>query len=266
VVDTVEQTYEIPMVAPGRQLVIIPIGMPGAGRLVTQPIEAPHAGGTRYLFVGRMEARKGMIELGQAFAQVAQRDPQACLWIVGADNSGNDGFAARTGKSYPQAMKALWGESIASRVHFFGRISDEEKNDLYAQCDVLVAPSRYESFGMMYLEAMRYGKPTIGTNVGGVPEVVLDGVTGLLVPPEAPDRLAEAMLTLGANPDLRRRMGVAGLRRFEESFSLYSLGRQTENFYWQVLDDWHGWSGRAPRLPEPAATIPFRPAVGRRVA
>jgi hypothetical protein len=92
-------------------------------------------------------------------------------------------------------------------------------------------------------------------------------VTGLLVPPEAPDRLAEAMLTLGADAGLQRRMGAAGLRRFEEAFSLYSLGRQTENFYRQVLDEWHGRSGLAPRRPEPAATIPFRPAAaGRRVA
>ncbi|MEJ7638761.1 MAG: glycosyltransferase family 4 protein [Singulisphaera sp.] len=269
VLDTVEETYEIPLEAPGRQVTVIPVGMPGAGSLVRRSVEAPHAGGTRYLFVGRLEARKGVLELGQAFARVAAQDPRASLWIIGADNSAHDGFATRTGGNYKRALESLWGKEITSRAHFFGRVADEEKNYLYSECDVLVAPSLYESFGMIFLEAMRYGKPVIGTSVGGVPEVVADGVTGLLVPAEAPERLAEAMLTLGANPTLRREMGAAGLRRFEEQFSLYSLGRQTENFYRQVLDDWHGRaSGFAPGLPmEPGADIvPFRPAEGRKVA
>jgi glycosyltransferase involved in cell wall biosynthesis len=159
-------------VVPGRQLAVFPLGMPSAGRIGRKAIAAPCAGGTRYLFVGRLEARKGVLELGEAFARVAARDPRASLWIVGGDNSGHDGFAERTGTTYPQALGALWGEDVAARVHFFGKLSDEEKNYLYSQCDVLVAPSRYESFGLIFLEAMRYGKPTIGTDVGGVPEVV----------------------------------------------------------------------------------------------
>lgn len=266
VVDTVEQTYDIPMAAHGRRLTVIPLGMPGAGRLARRPVEAPDCGGTRYLFVGRMEARKGVLELGEAFARVAGRDPKASLWIVGADNSVNDGFKARTGGNYRKALEAIWGKDVAARVHFFGKITDEEKNDLFARCDVLVAPSLYESFGLIFLEAMRYGKPVIGTSVGGVPEVVDDGVNGLLVPSEAPDRLAEAMIRLGGDADLRRDMGARGLRRFEETFSLYSLGRQTEHFYRQVLEDWHGRSAVAPKLTQHAANDEARRDAGRSAA
>jgi glycogen(starch) synthase len=161
----------------------------------------------------------------------------------------------------------LWNEDIASRVHFFGKVSDEEKNDLFARSDVLVAPSLYESFGLIFLEAMRFGKPVIGTDVGGIPEVVEAGQTGLLVPTEAPERLAEAMLRLGSSPDLRREMGAKGLRRFESLFSLYPLGRLSENFYRQVLEDWHGRSYNAPRRPslEAAIVLP-RPDSGRDAA
>ena len=247
VVGTVEDAYEIPMEFHGRRLAVIPLGMPGAGRLSRRPVDAPEFGGTRYLYCGRLEARKGILELGRAFAQVAARDPKASLWIVGADNSVHDSFKARTGGTYRQALEAMWGPEVTNRVTFFGRLADEEKNELYARCDVLVAPSRYESFGLIFLEAMRYGKPTIGTEVGGVPEVVDAGRTGLLVPSESVERLSEAMLTLGSRPDLRREMGAAGLRRFDEMFSLYSLARQTENFYRQILEDWHGRSFGAPR-------------------
>jgi len=262
VVDTVEETYGIPMEAHGRRVAVIPLAIPGAGRLTKRPVEARQFGGTRFLFVGRMEARKGVTELGEAFKREAERDPNASLWIVGGDNSDNDGFAARTGGSYRRWLENLWGEEIASRVHFFGKITDEEKNFLFSECDVLVAPSRYESFGIIYLEAMRYGKPTIGTTVGGIPEVVADGVTGLLVPSESPDRLAEAMTRLGSSPELRGRMGAAGFRRFEETFSQYTLGRRSENFYRQVIDDWHGRLDQAPsRHSEPAATVPFHQAL-----
>ena len=263
VVDTVEQTYEIPAETNGRRLAVIPLGMPSATRLVRKPIEAPDAGGVKYLFVGRMEARKGILELGKAFAKVAKADPTASLWVVGADNSRCDGFYDRTGTDYRGAMVAMWGKKIASRVCFLGKISDEQKNDLFARCDVLVAPSMYESFGIIFLEAMRYGKPVIGTNVGGIPEVVADGETGLLVPSEDADSLAKAMTRLGSSPQLRREMGSKALRRFESLFSLYPQGRQTENFYRQVLEDWHGRSFHAPRRVSEVEPVASLPAEGR---
>jgi len=83
--------------------------MPGAGRLATRAVEAPHHGGTRYLFVGRLEARKGILDLGRAFARVAERDPGASLWIVGADNSVHDGFRARTGGGLSRGVEGNLG-------------------------------------------------------------------------------------------------------------------------------------------------------------
>src|SRR5581483_40578 len=181
----------------------------------------------KFLYVGRLEARKGPLELAEAFAKVARLIPRASLWLVGADNSHNDGFYARTGMTYVDKLKSYWPPEIAERVHFCGSLSAAEKNYLYSQCDVFVAPSRYESFGLIFLEAMRYGKPAIGTQVGGIPEIVQDGKTGLLVPVESATDLADAMLTLGKDAKLRARLGAAGLKRFEEEFTLRRCAART---------------------------------------
>ena len=240
VVSTVASTYRVPLSYHGRRLAVIPLGMPSVDRIPLREIDRPPSDGTRFLYIGRFETRKGVLELGQAFAQVAQEDPKATLWIVGADNSLNDGFAARTGKTYPQALQEMWSDDVRRRVHFFGKIDDAAKNYLLSACDLLVAPSLYESFGLMYVEAMRAGKPVIGTSAGGIPEVVEDGRTGLLVPPGDVPSLVEAMLRMGRDPALRQSFARGALERFEERFSLYNLGRMTENFYREVLEEWHG--------------------------
>ncbi len=246
VVRTVESTYHVPLTYHGRRLAVIPLGLPSVDRIPFRQVETPAAGGTKFLYIGRFEARKGILELAEAFARVARHDAAATLWLVGADNSAADGFAARTGKTYVQALYDCWGEEIQKRVHFFGKVDDAAKNYLLSVCDVLVAPSLYESFGLMYVEAMRAGKPVIGSNAGGIPEVVDDGETGLLVPPGDALALAMAMLRLGTDADLRHTLGREALERFEQRFTLYNFGHQTENFYREVLDEWRGSSCRAP--------------------
>jgi glycosyltransferase involved in cell wall biosynthesis len=86
--------------------------------------------------------------------------------------------------------------------------------------DILVQPSTRETFGRTLLEAMAIGKPVIASRVGGMPEVVADLETGLLVPEEDPQSLAAAIITLLEDPSWARRMGEAGRRRVEQVFSL----------------------------------------------
>jgi len=78
-------------------------------------------------------------------------------------------------------------------------VTSEVREQLYKDCAILVVPSRYESFGMVFLEAMRYGTPVISCRAGGIPEVVEDGVTGILVPVEDVDKLALAIIDLLTN-------------------------------------------------------------------
>jgi glycosyltransferase involved in cell wall biosynthesis len=100
---------------------------------------------------------------------------------------------------------------------------------------MMVAPSHYESFGMMYVEAMAFGRATIGCPVGGVPEIVLDGRTGLLVKPDDEHALAEAILSLAADPQRCAAMGRAGYERFHERFTAERMAEETLTFYEAVL-------------------------------
>ena len=88
---------------------------------------------------------------------------------------------------------------------------------------------------MAVLEAMAAGLPVVATAVGGTPEVVVDGVTGLLVPPRDPHALAEAILRLLRDPDLRKRMGGAGRERVAAHFSVEQMVQRTEKLYEHLL-------------------------------
>lgn len=252
VVGTVVSAYGIPLPYHGRRLAVIPLGLPPACRIPYRPIETPGAAAVRFLYVGRLERRKGVLELAEAFAAEARHDPRAVLWLVGADNSSGDGHLESTGTTYADSMRAYWPADVSDRVHFLGDLDDAAKNHLVSACDVLVAPSLYESFGLVFVEAMRAGKPVIGTRAGGIPEVVAEGETGLLVPPGDAGALAEAMLRLATDPGLRRSLGTRGLSRYERLFDLSDFGRRSEDFYRAVLEEWHGSRGRSFGSREPA--------------
>jgi sugar transferase (PEP-CTERM/EpsH1 system associated) len=106
---------------------------------------------------------------------------------------------------------------------------------ILALLDVFVLPSLWEGLPIALLEAMAAGLPVVATRVGGVPEVVVDGVTGFLVPPRDPQALADAILRLLRDPDLRRRMGEAGHARVAEHFSVEQMVGKTEALYEQLL-------------------------------
>ena len=107
----------------------------------------------------------------------------------------------------------------AAADHFEGEVSEPRSTELFARCDIFCAPSRYESFGLMNLEAMMFSRPVVSCRVGGIEEVVVSGETGILVDPDDADGLLDALRTLVDDPALRQRMGTAGRRRFEAEFS-----------------------------------------------
>ncbi len=95
-------------------------------------------------------------------------------------------------------------------MQLLGQVSGERLSELYRECSLFVAPSLWESFGLVFLEAMAQGKAVVGTTAGGIPEVVEDGLTGLLVPPGDANALAGAVLSLIGDPDRCAAMGRAG--------------------------------------------------------
>ncbi|MCL4553382.1 MAG: glycosyltransferase family 4 protein [Candidatus Marsarchaeota archaeon] len=118
--------------------------------------------------------------------------------------------------------------NLDGRVVFAGAVPEEELPEFYAACDVFVMPSREgqnkhggtitEGFGIVFLEAGASGKPVVGTRVGGIPDAVVDGVTGLLVTPGNKKQLAEAIIALLQDPTLEKRLGEAARSRAEQEF------------------------------------------------
>jgi len=114
---------------------------------------------------------------------------------------------------------------------------------LYSHAAVFCCPSVYEPFGIINLEAMACETAVVASAVGGILEVVVDGETGILVPPAKADALVAALTRLLNDPDTRRRMGQAGRRRVEAQFSWASVAERTERVYRDAIDDFKTSAG-----------------------
>lgn len=151
------------------------------------------------LFVGSNMHRKGVPDLIKAAPGVVQEVPQAKFVVVGND------------KSVGQ-LKALCSDlKVADSFEFAGWKSQQDLLNYYQRATVFVMPSLTEALGVTFLEAMAAGVPVIGTNVGGIPEIIQDGFNGLLVPVESPQSITEAINQLLSDEPLRKRLTANAL-------------------------------------------------------
>jgi glycosyltransferase involved in cell wall biosynthesis len=172
--------------------------------------------------IGRLCDVKGQRELIAALAQL----PDAQAVLVGADLEQGGAFQTALEREAERL-------GVRDRVVFAGRREDAAR--VLAELDVLALPSWTEGLPLVVLEAMAQRRPVVATPVGGTPEVVVDGETGLLVPPRDPDALAAALRRLLGDADLRRRMGEAGYERARERFSAGAMTRRVLAIYDEVL-------------------------------
>ena len=131
--------------------------------------------------------------------------------------------------------------NVEDKVLFLGQQNNEEIVRYFDLCDVFILASRNivlkrrvlaEGFGIVFLEANSFGKPVIAGNSGGIPDAVIDGVTGLLVNPEDPKEIAQAIIRLLKDEALAKRLGENGRRRVEREFNL----EITENKLKEIID------------------------------
>jgi len=171
--------------------------------------------------VANVAARKAQDVLVHAIQQLTGDMPDVHCWIVGSLE-----LEPRTARY----MSALVGDlGLSERVRFLGRRTDVA--DLLGAADLFVLSSRAEGLGLVLLEAMAAGIPCVATDTGGCPEVVAHGETGLIVPVQAPDALAEAIRHILTRPDEADRMGNAGRLRVAEYFTTEKMvGEHTEVF------------------------------------
>ena len=167
--------------------------------------------------VARLSPEKGIDVLLQALA----RRPDIPLVVVG--DGGRRAELEALARDLGRA-EATWFVGFQARPQ-----------DFIAGMDLFVLPSRREGLGLVLLEAMRAELPVVASNVGGIPDVVDHGVTGVLVPPEDPVALADAIERLLADPELRARFGAAGRARFEAHFSTEQEARAYEALYDELV-------------------------------
>ncbi len=161
------------------------------------------------LVVGRMnraEGYKGHQLLIDLWPRVRQVRPEAQLWVVG------------DGDDRPRLEALAIERGLGGSVTFPGRISDEALADLYRRCRVFVMPSRDEGFGLVFLEAMRAGKPCIGAR-GAAEEIIDHEKTGLIVDPARPEDVLTAITELVGNAAMCDAFGRAGAARFAAMFT-----------------------------------------------
>jgi glycosyltransferase involved in cell wall biosynthesis len=196
--------------------IVVPLGLTlhpagGTGAVVHQPRPADFT----VLIVGRMskaeyyenfrdptDLYKGFKQLILAMGELARQFPSVKLLLAG------------DGDARPELEQWVAGRPEHSLVSFLGRVSDERLEDLYRVADVFALPSEGEGFGLVFVEAMAHGLPCVCVQAGAAPEVVRDGVTGLVARPRDVADLADKLMVLAKNSTIRARLGGAARQRY----------------------------------------------------
>jgi L-malate glycosyltransferase len=179
---------------------------------------------TTHITIGtaaRLSEAKGLRYLIMAVAQLIDRHPEIKLIIAGE------------GELEAELRQLVLDLKVSQHVVFAGYVADLQ-NLLYLM-KIFVLPSIQEPFGLVCAEAMSLGKPIVGTNVGGIPEQVVHGVTGFIVPPGDPMALANSIDRLLTNPSLLASCGQKGYERYQEKFALAGMLHDTVDVYKKVL-------------------------------
>jgi glycosyltransferase involved in cell wall biosynthesis len=171
--------------------------------------------------VARLDPLKGHADLIAALPRILQAAPTTKLVFIG------------DGPTAPDLRRQVHEVGLTEQVHFLGARRDIPR--LLRALDVFVLPSHQEGLGLAIIEAMAAGLPVVATRVGGIPEVVVDGETGLLVASGNSVELADAIVYLLSNPHTRQQMGVKGRQRVEVHFTAQQTAANLETLYCRLL-------------------------------
>jgi D-inositol-3-phosphate glycosyltransferase len=185
------------------------------------------AGRARLVAVARLVERKGVGEAIEALGEI----PGADLVVAG----GPERTALDTDPEVRRLRALAERHGVADRVEFRGRIERPDLPALLRSADVAVCVPWYEPFGIVPLEAMACGVPVVASSVGGLIDTVVDGATGVLVPPRDPERLARALSALLDDPARRRELGAAGAARARERYGWERIAALTLEVYDELV-------------------------------
>jgi len=226
--DAVRKEWDASLASPLYQTIYTPYDLDRESYNRPQETEALSAaladqGVIKIGVVSRLSEEKGIQYLLQAIPLIADKFSNFRIYIAG------DG-------SYREQLDRL-AESlkVQSQVKFLGHLTGVRA--FLERLDLFVQPSRSESLGVAVMEALSVGLPVVATRVGGIPEIVADNVSGLLVPSQNPERLAEAIASLCADPEKRKSMGSAGKELIGRKFKVSDFLEQTFGLYDTLLKE-----------------------------
>ena len=180
------------------------------------------------LLLGHIGREKGVMDVIQAIKLLQDREPAVAFQahFVGEGSTDQDASAAR------ELVREL---GLEQWIQFHPPVFGDEKLKWFARADVFLLASYSEGMPMTIIEAMGAALPVIATRVGAIPEMVIDGETGVLIEPGSPDQLARAILSLSVDQKLRRRMGTAGRQVALERYRIQTAAKKLLQIYRQVL-------------------------------
>ena len=178
--------------------------------------------------IAMLDPRKGHDVAINAFAKIAQSCPQSILLIVGGS------YSNRPSTEIDRLKKLAHYHGLSERVKFTGFVVDMHK--IYAASDIVLALSKDgEAFGLVPLEAGAHGCVAVATAVGATPELIIDGETGFLVPPDDPDAVADVCMRVLSDVSLAKNIGIAAKEHVEKNFNPEIITRQVEAVYDRLL-------------------------------
>jgi glycosyltransferase involved in cell wall biosynthesis len=209
--------------APRNRIAVVPCGVDTTTLTPHGPVD-PAGRCPRLVSLGRLVRRKGVDEAIVALSEV----PDAELVVAGGADAGDPDL---------ERLRALTiDQGVDERVRFIGPVPRSAVPALLRSADAVVCVPWYEPFGMVALEAMACGRPVVASAVGGLTDTVVDGVTGLLVPPRRPRETAAALRRILSTPATARAMGAAGRDRAEKRYGWNQIAAATADVYADMVD------------------------------
>jgi len=177
-------------------------------------------------FAGTIESYKGIKYLLKGMQIVKKSYPDVKLIMAGA------GIEFEYFKTLTKKL------ALNGNVEFLGPVNFNNMPKLYQQCDIFCLPSMFEAFGMSIIQAMSCGKPVVSTRVGGIPEIIKEEKSGILVPPGDAEGLARAIIRLAKNKTLRQKMGVYNRKLCIAKYDWDVIVGRFEEIYEKAIKDW----------------------------
>lgn len=214
---------------PGERFIHLPNPFQPPQALLDIPAAAKAGQEVRILFLGRLEKRKGVLTLLEVIPVICRKYPQARFVFTGR---GSD-------------MQVFLSEKLAAwddRLEFTGEIPHDQIPQQLAKADICLFPSLWENFPNVCLEAMAAGRAIIGSKNGGMRDMLEAPPCGLLIDPERPATIVEALSTFLDNPGMRETFGERARQVVLERYNAGVIGAQTEAVYQKIIEQWPVWS------------------------